>query len=82
MINYDIAIDATGLACPLPLLRIRKTLATLEEGQVLYAIATDPDSLKDIQAFSRITKNDLLKFFEKESKYHFFIRKGTRTMQI
>nr|WP_197745223.1 sulfurtransferase TusA family protein [Candidatus Nitrosacidococcus tergens] len=79
MVNYDIAIDATGLACPLPLLRIRKALAILEEGQVLYATATDPDSLRDIQAFSRITKNDLLESYEKESKYHFIIRKGTRT---
>ncbi|BAW79720.1 SirA family protein [Candidatus Nitrosoglobus terrae] len=77
--NYDAELDAMGLACPLPVLRIRKALAVLSENQILYVIATDPGSLKDIQAFSRITKNELLEAYETEGKYHFIIRKRVST---
>lgn len=75
MPNHDAELNAVGLPCPLPVLRIRKALEAMEDGQILYVIATDPGSLKDIQAFARITKNELLEAYEKEGKYHFIIRK-------
>jgi tRNA 2-thiouridine synthesizing protein A len=75
MPDYDAELNAIGLPCPLPVLRIRKALETLEGGQILYVIATDPGSLKDIPAFARITQNELLEICEKDGKYHFVIRK-------
>jgi TusA-related sulfurtransferase len=56
----DLEIDATGLACPLPILRAKKALAQLESGQVLKVITTDRNAIRDFQAFSRQTGNALL----------------------
>lgn len=76
MSDYDAELNAIGLPCPLPVLRIRQALTTLKDGQTLYVVATDPGSLKDVKAFARITENELLEACEKEGQYHFVIRKG------
>jgi TusA-related sulfurtransferase len=56
----DLEIDATGLACPLPILRAKKALATLASGQVLKVITTDRNAIRDFQAFARQTGNVLV----------------------
>lgn len=60
MISSDKRIDLSGLNCPLPILRAKKTLADMESGQVLEVIATDPAAPKDFEAFCRQTGNALL----------------------
>jgi len=57
---FDLEVDAKGLKCPLPILRAKKALATLESGQVLKVVATDKGSVRDFQAFSKQTGNELL----------------------
>ncbi|MBF2735609.1 MAG: sulfurtransferase TusA family protein [Betaproteobacteria bacterium AqS2] len=47
-------IDLSGLKCPLPVLRTKKALAGLAEGERLLVIATDPDTMKDIPAFAKL----------------------------
>ena len=42
MIEFSLEIDAAGLMCPLPLLRLKKALMSLESGHVVKIIATDP----------------------------------------
>ena len=59
-ITADIELDTRGLNCPLPILRTKKTLATVTSGQVLRIVSTDPGSVKDFQAFARQTGNELL----------------------
>ena len=58
--NSDLTIDAKGLNCPLPILRAKKALSTMQSGQVLEVIATDPSSERDFQDFCRQTGNTLL----------------------
>ncbi len=53
-------VDAKGLACPLPILRAKKALSTIQSGQLLRVLATDPGSVRDFQAFSRQTGNELV----------------------
>jgi TusA-related sulfurtransferase len=53
-------VDARGLACPLPILRAKKALSTLASDQLLRVLATDPGSVRDFQAFSRQTGNELV----------------------
>jgi len=53
-------VDATGLACPLPILRAKKALATLLAGEVLRVITTDRGAVRDFQAFCKQTGNVLL----------------------
>ena len=53
-------IDTRGLNCPLPILKAKKALADMKTGQLLKVLATDPGSMRDFQAFSRQTGNELL----------------------
>ncbi|MDH5376714.1 MAG: sulfurtransferase TusA family protein [Gammaproteobacteria bacterium] len=76
MANFDVELDASGLNCPLPILRAKKSLAGMESGQVLHVIATDPGSVKDFQAFSKQTGNELLSHNEEGGKFFFLIKKG------
>ncbi len=76
MSNFDVELDATGLNCPLPILRAKKSLAGMDAGQVLHIIATDPGSVKDFEAFSKQTGNDLLESREDEGKFFFLIKKS------
>ncbi|HBT31603.1 MAG TPA: hypothetical protein DEB15_01605 [Pusillimonas sp.] len=58
--EFQLEVDATGLKCPLPILRAKKALAQLESGQVLKVTTTDPNAVRDFQAFARQTGNALL----------------------
>lgn len=73
--NFDRELDARGLNCPLPILRTKKSLAELTGGQTLKVVATDPGSVKDMQAFAKQTGNDLLATQEGGGQFVFFIRK-------
>ncbi len=53
-------LDARGLTCPLPILKAKKALSDMQSGEILQVLATDPGSLRDFQAFSRQTGNDLV----------------------
>ena len=68
-------LDATGLNCPLPILRAKKTLAGMESGEVLTIIATDPGSVKDFEAFCNQTGNTLEKSGQLNGKFTFEIKK-------
>ena len=59
-IAFDKVEDASGLHCPLPILRAKKALAGMPSGSVLKLIATDSGSVRDFQAFARQTGNELL----------------------
>lgn len=72
----DLEVDATGLKCPLPILRAKKALAQLASGQVLKVITTDPHAVRDFQAFSRQTGNPLLRQIESgDASVHFLARR-------
>ncbi len=73
--NFDKELDARGLSCPLPILKTKKSLNDLTSGQVLKVIATDPGSIKDMQAFSNQTGNALLSSTEENKTYIFYVKK-------
>jgi tRNA 2-thiouridine synthesizing protein A len=75
MADFDQELDAVGLNCPLPILRAKKSLSSLDSGQVLHIIATDPGSVKDFEAFAKQTGNELLESNEDGGKYHFYVKK-------
>ena len=74
--NFDEELDASGLNCPLPILRAKKALNTLDSGKILRIIATDPGSVKDFEAFAKQTGNALLESKEVGGKYEFLIKKA------
>lgn len=75
----DLEVDASGLKCPLPILRAKKALATLVDGQVLRVISTDPGSRRDFEQFTRQTGHELLAVDEDERCWTFLIRRRPRT---
>lgn len=72
----DVQLDASGLNCPLPILRAKKSINEMSSGQVLEVIATDPGSVKDFEAFCKQTGNELVSSGEAEGKFVFEIRKA------
>lgn len=73
--NFDKELDARGLSCPLPILKTKKSLNDLASGQVLKVVATDPGSVKDMEAFAKQTGNALLSSTEENKTYVFFMKK-------
>ena len=76
MSDFDSELDASGLNCPLPILRAKKAISALDAGQLLKIIATDPGSVKDFEAFCKQTGNELVSSGEEEGKFVFAIRKA------
>ena len=76
MADFDQELDASGLNCPLPILRAKKAIAGMESGQVLRIIATDPGSVKDFEAFAKQTGNELMESGEEGGKFVFLMKKA------
>lgn len=74
--NHDKEFDASGLACPLPIVKTKKSLADMAPGQVLRVIATDPGSVADMSAFAEATGNSLLSSAKEDGKFVFMLKKG------
>jgi tRNA 2-thiouridine synthesizing protein A len=74
--QYDKEFDASGLSCPLPIVKTKKSLADMASGQVLRVVATDPGSVADMQAFAETTGNALLESSKEAGKFVFMIRKA------
>jgi len=73
--QFDRELDARGLNCPLPILRTKKSLNDMVSGQVIKVLATDPGSVRDFQAFSRQTGNELLASEVASGEFVFYLRK-------
>ena len=73
--DFDKELDARGLSCPLPILKTKKSLNELASGQVLKIVATDPGSVKDMQAFANQTGHVLISSAEADNTFTFLMRK-------
>lgn len=76
-IKVDLTVDANGLSCPMPIVRLKKGIAQLEAGQVVLLQATDKGSLADIKAWADSTGNQYLGSLEKEGVYKHYLRKAS-----
>jgi tRNA 2-thiouridine synthesizing protein A len=53
-------LDARRLLCPLPVIRVQEKVKTLERGDTLEVLCTDPGALNDIPAWCRINGHKLI----------------------
>lgn len=67
-------LDTSGLNCPLPILKTKKALKGMSDGDTLELLATDPGSVADIAAFCNQTGNDLVESSEESGTYRFIIK--------
>lgn len=72
----DQTLDAKGLNCPLPILRAKKALKAMSNGQTLEITATDPGSIADFDAFCRTTGNQMLESKQDGKFYTFLIKRS------
>ncbi len=68
-------VDASGLLCPLPILRAKKALADMTSGQILKILATDPSAQRDFAAFARQTGNELVETSVHDKVFTFLMRR-------
>ncbi len=71
--DFNQELDVKGLKCPLPILRTKKTLATMSSGQILRVVATDPTTVKDFDAFARQTGHEIVSVPEAGSEEFVFL---------
>ena len=69
-------LDATGLKCPLPVLRARKAIKALESGEELVVLATDPAAVQDFRAFCEAASHAFLDATGDGEVFRITIRKG------
>ncbi|OBZ12516.1 MULTISPECIES: sulfurtransferase TusA family protein [Bacillales] len=72
----DLLIDAKGLACPMPIVKAKKGMDSLQTGQIMELQATDKGALNDFEAWVNKTKNELLETKSENGVFTFFIKKG------
>lgn len=75
MSDSDFVLDASGLNCPLPIMKAKKAMLSMPVGSVLKVIATDPGSIKDFPALCKTTGYELVSSADEDEKYIYFVRK-------
>jgi len=72
----DAELDASGLSCPLPLLKAKLALNGLASGKVLKVIATDPGSQRDFRSFARLAGHQLRHESLEQGRYCYWLCKA------
>lgn len=76
MIKANQQLDAKGLACPMPVVKTKKAISDVEEGNVLEVLATDKGSKADLAAWAHSVGHQYLGTVEEDDVLHHYIRKG------
>lgn len=72
-----VTLDTTGMNCPIPILKARKSIKAMAAGETLEVLSTDPGSVKDFESFCRATGNPLLESSEEDGGvFRYVIEKG------
>jgi len=69
-----IVIDARGLNCPLPVLRLRKRLQSVAGGVEVELLATDPAASRDVPAFCE-AQGHTVRAIQDKGVYRFYVCK-------
>jgi tRNA 2-thiouridine synthesizing protein A len=75
-VTADERLDACGLTCPLPLLKAKQALNSMQPGLVLEVVCTDPGSVRDFEVFSAQSGHELLKSLIEDGRYYYWLKKA------
>jgi tRNA 2-thiouridine synthesizing protein A len=81
MPDDEIEVDARGLYCPLPVLRLARALRRQPEGRVALLLATDPVSVQDVEVFCAEQGCTLLESSRDGEVFVFRVRKGVLSVR-
>jgi tRNA 2-thiouridine synthesizing protein A len=70
-------LDASGLTCPLPVLKARKMLIGMRPGEVLEVVTTDPMSVVDMPVFCAQAGHAILREEKQHKTFVFTIERGS-----
>ena len=73
----NVTLDAKGLACPMPIVKTKKAMNTLEAGHVLEVQATDKGSKADLKAWAESTGHQYLGTIEEGAVLKHYLRKSS-----
>ena len=73
--SRETRVDARGLLCPIPILRLARALSRRPEGTVVLLLATDPAAPGDVAAFCREQGHELIAEILREDVWEFRVRK-------
>jgi len=68
-------LDAKGLMCPMPIVKLAKKMKEMPVGAVLELIADDVGSKEDVPAWCQRTGNQLVSQKEEGGAFYFYIKK-------
>jgi tRNA 2-thiouridine synthesizing protein A len=74
-LDIKVRVDASGLSCPLPILKATQAIKTVQSGELVEIVATDPGSVKDFAAWSTSTGNALVEQDSNGGKFRFVLRR-------
>jgi len=74
-VSPDVILDTKGMICPLPVLKAKKAIDALMEGQVLGILSTDAATLSDIPRLVQRLGLDLIETREESDVIEFYIKK-------
>lgn len=77
MIETNERLDAKGLACPMPIVKTKKAMNSLEPGQVLEVQATDKGSTADLKAWAESANHQYLGTIEEGEVLKHYLRKAS-----
>lgn len=72
----DLEVDARGLLCPLPILRLARALRRSPPGTIAVLVATDPVAAEDVKVFCREGRHELLSTARDGPVFSFRVKKS------
>lgn len=76
-----LTVDACGLSCPGPIMKVAAGMKELTDGEVLHISATDPAFASDIHVWCERTGNTLLSVEREKGVFTVEIKKGDASAQ-
>jgi len=76
-VKTNLTLNLKGLLCPLPVVKISQAIKTIEVGEMIEAIASDPGVLADIPAWARSSGNELVSMTKlADREYQFVVKRA------
>ncbi len=72
----DRSLDAKGLLCPMPIVKLSRLVKEMASGEVVLMEATDPGSIPDVTAWAKQTGNVLVAHDQTGNVMRFWIRRS------
>jgi peroxiredoxin family protein/TusA-related sulfurtransferase/rhodanese-related sulfurtransferase len=77
-----IEVDACGLQCPGPIMKVAESMKSLKEGEQLLIRATDPAFVSDVQVWCQRTGNQFIDNKKDNKVYEVVLQKGVSDLVV